>query len=737
MNKFSIYHNGIKNTIPNGFVDLIQFLGMIKQDSPLLQKIRQCETKEERDKLKSKLSYVTFAGIFTKRGIESLKESSGLVCLDYDGVDNIEEIKDKLIQNKYTHCVFISPSGKGLKLIVKIPKVKCNEEYKEYWNSISKHYNLGETDEATKDISRACYLSYDPKPYFNQNSEIYTERLENTLTTTNNTQEKDYSRSALEFRKAIALFKKGKSREQVSKELMAYKKFADAPEQYRVLTLDKAESFVLDNEEKPKQEEEEKEPEISEDVLEKFKDKGLIERIKERISKDHLEDDNLKMSVHLTHISGLLKNPKRRQSFKISGKTAEGKDNLQISSLKHLPDKSYLFLTSATQAVLEDDLKEIPILAISELNLFREGGANKNLLEVVKQRTEGGTSAFKKDLRNNQKTLREEKGEQGVVTFGTIEAEDDEELGTRTMQGTIKATPKRIKIVNENTLDIFSDENKIINQLIQEDSWIKKGYTYFWKRKPQYEIVIPYAKFLKEEIDGIPIFDCSEARSQRDLKRLLSLTCAMTWIYQEQREKKEVNGNWFLVSKPEDFINTLKYTNEFFNQTYAGFDLRITGVLKFIESNNRWIDKLEIQQNAGVKHRGTINNYLWALESQGLIEKKKGKELCEECSKSVQGVEHFNAKTYKGNHIYYRSVQKASNKRLISVQLNKLKEFLDKKSVQKSVQKRPKMKKKVIIDGKLEKNSSLKKEIEHLKLNTSKIDFSKSGIKEALEDGQN
>ena len=55
----------------------------------------------------------------------------------------------------------------------------------------------------------------------------------------------------------------------------------------------------------------------------------------------------------------MLNNHKLRQSFKIAGKTSEGKDNVQKASLKHLPKDSFLFITSGTQAVIEDDTHDM------------------------------------------------------------------------------------------------------------------------------------------------------------------------------------------------------------------------------------------------------------------------------------------------------------------------------------------------------------------------------------------
>lgn len=177
--KFSIYPNGIKNVTPNGEIDIIEFMKLIKSDNSLFKKIREEKDVDKKQELKSKLSYVTFAGIFKRRANKELIKSSGFACLDYDKFEgNLEEVRKKIIENKYTHCLFVSPSGNGLKLIVKIPEVKSNEEYYKYWKSIAEHYGIKETDVGTKDIARACYLSYDAEPYFNKDSVIYTNKVE-------------------------------------------------------------------------------------------------------------------------------------------------------------------------------------------------------------------------------------------------------------------------------------------------------------------------------------------------------------------------------------------------------------------------------------------------------------------------------------------------------------------------------------------------------------------------------
>ena len=54
--------------------------------------------------------------------------------------------------------MFISPSGIGIKLLVKIPKDIDN--HKKYFDALEKYYNNTHFDTTSKNISRICFESY-------------------------------------------------------------------------------------------------------------------------------------------------------------------------------------------------------------------------------------------------------------------------------------------------------------------------------------------------------------------------------------------------------------------------------------------------------------------------------------------------------------------------------------------------------------------------------------------------
>jgi hypothetical protein len=140
----------------------------------LVKKIRAEKRKPERNELKKLLPAICFSGTFTKRTDSSLIDHSGLICLDFDGYAKQKELlqdKENLSKNKYVYSVFISPSGNGLKVLVKIPSDVDN--HINYFNSLEKHFNSPYFDKTSKNVSRVCYESYDPLIYVNENSSVW------------------------------------------------------------------------------------------------------------------------------------------------------------------------------------------------------------------------------------------------------------------------------------------------------------------------------------------------------------------------------------------------------------------------------------------------------------------------------------------------------------------------------------------------------------------------------------
>lgn len=171
----TIFQN-IKDTSTPFHRDVMGILQRVKDGSSkdLVKRIRSEKNKTERNELKKQLPAICFSGTFNKRNDSAIIEHSGLMCLDFDGYEKqkaLLEDKENLSKSKFVYSVFVSPSGNGLKVLVKIPADA--ENHQNYFNSLEKHFNSPYFDKTSKNISRVCYESYDPLIHINENSSIW------------------------------------------------------------------------------------------------------------------------------------------------------------------------------------------------------------------------------------------------------------------------------------------------------------------------------------------------------------------------------------------------------------------------------------------------------------------------------------------------------------------------------------------------------------------------------------
>ena len=113
---FSFFRKPIQNIEPIravGIVDVYRYItGHYAQ--PQTEALRLMATSPEAKRYKAThFDYCTFSGLFRKRNERELIMHSGLMCLDFDHVENIMELKQKLLNHEYfdTELLFVSPSG--------------------------------------------------------------------------------------------------------------------------------------------------------------------------------------------------------------------------------------------------------------------------------------------------------------------------------------------------------------------------------------------------------------------------------------------------------------------------------------------------------------------------------------------------------------------------------------------------------------------------------------------------
>ena len=168
MYQFSIFKELFKTDVPYT-VCLDKVVDRIKSgvSKSKIDKIRKGDKE-----LKKKLPCITFAGTFSHRAKKGLIEHSGLMVLDFDKVTNPKEYKDILKKNKHFILLFISPSGDGVKGVIKLNKCSADEHAKVF-KAFEKEFNLDYLDAGGSNIDRVCFESYDPDIYVNYDAEIF------------------------------------------------------------------------------------------------------------------------------------------------------------------------------------------------------------------------------------------------------------------------------------------------------------------------------------------------------------------------------------------------------------------------------------------------------------------------------------------------------------------------------------------------------------------------------------
>lgn len=156
--KFERHINHILNRIKTG------------ASKELIYKIRSTGDAD----LKMQLPCILFSGEFSYRNAKSIVSHSGFICLDFDKFPDSDTLltwKDTLEGDEFTYSVFLSPSGNGLKCIIRIPPIISN--HRGYFDALKDYYQTPYFDKQCSDISRICFESYDPYLTINQNSTIW------------------------------------------------------------------------------------------------------------------------------------------------------------------------------------------------------------------------------------------------------------------------------------------------------------------------------------------------------------------------------------------------------------------------------------------------------------------------------------------------------------------------------------------------------------------------------------
>jgi hypothetical protein len=182
--QFNFFVGGITNKKPDGVTTLDTVIGRIRSDTFKQQvlAIREQTSKKAADFFKKDLDYVTFSGTFSPtRLAANLKNHSGFIVVDFDHIADVAMLRIQFQADPYVAACFVSPSGKGLKCVVKCKVDAQNHkavfaDLAHYFNTTYKLSEAEQVDPSGSDCSRACFLSYDPDAYLNEAAKVYSIR---------------------------------------------------------------------------------------------------------------------------------------------------------------------------------------------------------------------------------------------------------------------------------------------------------------------------------------------------------------------------------------------------------------------------------------------------------------------------------------------------------------------------------------------------------------------------------
>jgi len=178
--------DNMKSSKPNT-IPLFQEFGNIKRGK-YKELIYNCRNaigigdKELYVSYKNQLPAVTFCGEFSSgRKANDIIVYNNLMVIDIDNLETsfIGEATRLLRNDKFITALWLSPSGLGLKGIVKIDSTIDKHKY--VFNALRIYfldaYKI-ELDKSGSDVSRLCLSSWDENFFYNENAEIFIDFLE-------------------------------------------------------------------------------------------------------------------------------------------------------------------------------------------------------------------------------------------------------------------------------------------------------------------------------------------------------------------------------------------------------------------------------------------------------------------------------------------------------------------------------------------------------------------------------
>ena len=161
------FFKGLRSTKPEKVTDISEIISGI-QNGLWKEPVLRCRTDLSKKKY---LPCFAPTGRFNHRSIAGLEEYNGIVCLDIDHIEYPDALKQQVSTLHWVMAAFVTPSGKGLKVIVKTNATPETFKHTEELVAEAFLQATGCTrDKHCKDIARIQFVSYDPSLYYNPQS---------------------------------------------------------------------------------------------------------------------------------------------------------------------------------------------------------------------------------------------------------------------------------------------------------------------------------------------------------------------------------------------------------------------------------------------------------------------------------------------------------------------------------------------------------------------------------------
>ena len=185
---FQFFSAKIYESNPLGTISLRQFLGVHKNPKQstvdVIGQIRVAAQNNDlklKDNLKQNNLYSFVPSVKLDglgRAYSNIEDFNPIMICEFDKITHARELKERLFNNlKCVIAAWISPSGKGLKLLIRIEKPVSIDNYKEYYCGMAYYLSQYEGfDSANFNCCLPLFLSFDKDILIREDADIWKQR---------------------------------------------------------------------------------------------------------------------------------------------------------------------------------------------------------------------------------------------------------------------------------------------------------------------------------------------------------------------------------------------------------------------------------------------------------------------------------------------------------------------------------------------------------------------------------